>query len=94
MSLQAGKKVFETAIRPALTYGCSTWYTPAGVKGHQKGIAKKLHSIQGQFLRKIIGAYRATAIEAVEIEANVLPIDLHLNRLIANTVRRLSAAPA
>ena len=92
MSLHAGKKVFETAIRPALTYSCSTSYTLVGVKGHRKGIARKLHSIQGQFLRKIIGAYRATAIEAIEIEANVLPIDLHLDCLIAKTVRRLSTA--
>jgi len=44
-SLEAGKQVYETAVRPAITYAASVWHTPEGVKGYQKGISAKLQKI-------------------------------------------------
>ena len=41
-SLEAGKQVYETAVRPAITYAASVWHASEGVKGHRKGIRAKL----------------------------------------------------
>jgi hypothetical protein len=44
-------------------------------KGPRKGIVARLQSMQGKYLRIITGAYRATAIEALEIEIDTIPLD-------------------
>ena len=41
-SLEAGKQVYETAVRPAITNAASVWHTLEGVKGYRKGIRAKL----------------------------------------------------
>ena len=33
-SLEAGKQVYETAVRSAITYAVSVWHASEGVKGH------------------------------------------------------------
>jgi hypothetical protein len=69
-------------VRPALTFGCSAWYTPAGLHGAKKGTQKVIQAIQGKFLRLTAGAYRATSTEALEVETHTLPLDLYLEKLI------------
>jgi hypothetical protein len=81
-------------VRPAVTYGASTWYTPPGVQGARKGTAKKLQAIQGKCLRVITGAYRATATEALEIETHTIPIDILLETRVAKTMLRLRESQA
>ena len=44
-SLETSKQVYETTVRPAITYRASVWHTPEGVKGHRKGISAKLQKI-------------------------------------------------
>jgi hypothetical protein len=67
-SLETGREIYKTAVRPAITYGASVWHTPEGVQGHCKGISKKLQTIQGKCLHTIMGAYKATSTEALEVE--------------------------
>ena len=93
-SLEAGKQVYETAVRPAITYAASVWHTPEGVKGHRKGISAKLQKIQGKCLRTIAGAYKATSTEALEVETFTLPLDLHTEKLAARTVVRIRTTKA
>ena len=45
-------------------------------------MTSKIRSIQGKALRVAIGAYKATATEALEVETNTVPIDLHLDKLV------------
>ena len=40
--LETGKQVYETIVRPAITYGASVWHTLERVKGYRKGISAKL----------------------------------------------------
>jgi hypothetical protein len=91
-SLEAGCKAYCATVRPAITYGCSAWYTPAEAKGHRKGIAERLQSIQGKCLRVIAGAYKATSTEALEIETHTPPLDLFTEESVARTSIRLRTA--
>jgi len=34
--------VYETAVRPAITYAASVWHALEGVKSYRKGIRAKL----------------------------------------------------
>ena len=77
-----------------LGHGASAWYTPAAIKGHQKGVAKKLRFMQGQSLRVVAGAYRATATEALEMELHVSPIDLHMEKIVARAMTRMDSRTA
>jgi hypothetical protein len=45
--------------------------------------------MQGQCLRVITGAYKATATEALEIETHVPPLDLYAEEMVARTTARL-----
>jgi len=40
--------------------------------------------MQGKYLRIITGAYRATAIEALEIEIDTIPLDIFIEDTIAS----------
>jgi hypothetical protein len=81
-------------IDSTVTYGANAWYTPAGVQGARKGVAKRLQAIQGKCLRITTGAYRATATEALEIETHTIPIDILLETQIAKTMLRLRESQA
>jgi len=74
-----------------IAHGAATWYTPAAIKGARKGVVAKLRSIQGRALRRISGAYKATSTEALEVETNVPPIDIHLEKLVQRSVATMDA---
>jgi hypothetical protein len=94
MSVGPARQVYTAMARSAVTYGANTWYTPAGLPGARKGVAKKLQAIQGKCLRVATGAYRATSTEALEVETNVEPIDIFLETQVAKTMLRLCEKPA
>jgi hypothetical protein len=77
-SLISARKLYKGAIRPALAYGASFWCPKDFSKA--KTLAENLQSIQGRFLRAITGAYKATSIEALEIETFIEPLDLYLEK--------------
>jgi exonuclease III len=93
-SQDATLKVYKTMVRPALTYGGNTWFTPTHLKGARKGVVKRLKAIQGRFLRLATGAYRATATEALEIETFIPPLDIYLERMAAKALVRDSVSQA
>jgi exonuclease III len=82
------KRVYLTAIRPALMYGALTWYRPPEHFKGAKARATKLQAIQGQCLRRIAGAYRATATEALEAELGIVPLDLYAKSTIYKAATR------
>jgi hypothetical protein len=77
-----------------IIYGYNVWYTLERVKEHRKEMVKRLRALQGACLQRVAGAYQATSTEAVEIETNTLPINIHMEKLVANATRRLREAPA
>ena len=77
-TLEAARTLYRGAIRPVLAYGASFWCPEDLEKA--KGLSKSLQSTQGRFLRAITGAYKATSIEALEIETFIEPLDLYIEK--------------
>ena len=67
-----------------LGYGASEWHRQIS-----KNRAKALNDVQTECLRKVTGAFKATAAAVVETEAYVSPLDTWLNRRVAASEARL-----
>jgi hypothetical protein len=74
-------------IRSAVAYGAGVWHHPTTQK--VKGIARNLATIQSQCLRVVSSAYRATPVRFLEVETAMLPLDLYLNKWVADFEQRL-----
>jgi len=90
-SVAAGRQIYSAVARPLLSHGAAIWYMPQGVKGHRKGLNAKLRSVQGRALRQITGAYRATSTEALQVETNTAPIDIHLRKLVQRSITNMDS---
>ena len=88
------RQVYLQAIRPALMYGAVVWLQLDKTFSVRKGMAAKIQAIQGQCLRAVAGAYKATPTEALEAEVGVEPLDLYGSKRasIAATRHTLSEA--
>lgn len=88
------RQVYLQAIRPALAYGAVAWLQLDKAFSVRKGMAAKVQAIQGQCLRAVAGAYKATPTEALEAEVGVEPLDLYCSRKasVAATRHALSEA--
>jgi hypothetical protein len=86
-SLLRAREIYTKVIRSALSYGAGVWHYPTTQR--QKGVAKQLATNQSQCLRIVSGAYRATPVRFLEVETATPPLDLYLNRRVADFERRL-----
>ena len=94
-TLARAREVYTKVVRSAIAYGASAYHTPAGpAYGPPRGIARELLTIQSSCLRVVAGAYRATPIRSLETETWVPPLDLYLNRRVADFKERLSQTGA
>ena len=90
-TLAWAREVYTKVVRSAIAYGASAYHTPADPKRQApRGIAKPLTTIQSSCLRVIAGAYRATPIYSLETETWVPPLDLYLNKRVAEFEIRLA----
>jgi len=89
-SLARAREVYTKVIRNALAYGASAWHTPSEDK--PRGIARSLLTAQSSCLRVVAGAYRATPIRSLEVETHIPPLDIYLNRRVADFEARLEAS--
>ena len=87
-SLIKSRLIYSAVIRPTISYAAGTWYSPKGTPEHKKTVDKTLETIQNKALRTVTGAYRAVGGPVLEQEAGIPPIDLHLSKLVANSVKR------
>lgn len=72
------KMLYNTIVRPALTYGSPIWaMTGAGNKIPER-IIKPLRTIQRQCLLNITGAYKSTSTRVLEHETSILPMEIYL----------------
>ena len=63
-------------------YRAGVWHQPA--QYCPKGIAAKLAASQSSCLRAVTGAYRATLVYLLEVEAAVLLLDIYLNKRVVD----------
>ena len=86
------REVYTKCIRSAIAYGASSFHipTPALADSKPKGITAKLVKAQNRSLRIVAGAYKATPIRSLETETWVPPLDLYLNKRLADFEDRMS----
>src|SRR6266480_3911599 len=70
-----------------MVYRASAWHEPGDTK--PVGVARQLQGLQSGCLCTVTGAYKATQIRHLEIEAAVPPLDLYLNQKVADFEARL-----
>ena len=87
-SLARAREIYTKVIRSLITYGASAFHTPSK-NNKPRGIARNLASAQSRCLRVVAGAYRATPVRSLETETYVPPIDLYLNKRLADFEERL-----
>lgn len=81
--------VYNSVVRPAMSYAAGVWHTPALAGQRPKGIAAKLVTDQNRCLRAVTGAYKAVPTPDLETEAYVPPLDLFLDGRVAAYVQRI-----
>jgi hypothetical protein len=85
------REVFTKCIRSAIAFGATSYHTPTRAEDKPKGITASLYKAQNRSLRIVAGAYRAMPIRSLETETWVPPLDLYLNKRLADFEARLAA---
>ena len=85
------REVYTKCIRSAIAYGAVNYHQPTPTGGQPQGPARRLAKAQSQNLRIVAGAYKATPIRNLETETWVPPLDLYLNKRLADFEARLQA---
>jgi hypothetical protein len=90
-SLARAREVYTKCIRSAIAYGASSYHQPTapGSTYKPKGPAKALSKAQNRSLRIVVGAYKTAPTRCLETEAWVPPLDLYLNKRLADFEERL-----
>src|SRR5204862_4436544 len=84
-SMARAQEIYMKVVRSAIAYGASAYHTPADLgKKTLKGIAKGLLTAQSNCLWVVAGAYLATPVRSLEMETWVLPLDIYLNKRVAD----------
>ncbi|EDN04750.1 predicted protein [Histoplasma mississippiense (nom. inval.)] len=95
LPLRQARMVYNMVIRPALTFGAIAWHQPQGQGGTgpaKSGLALKLTTVQNSCLRIVAGAYKRTPTSTLEAETHTVPLDIHLDGLVAKAVNRMKAS--
>ena len=90
-NLARAREVYTKCIRSAIAYGASSYHQPTAPGGASKprGPAKALSKAQNRSLRIVVGAYKTAPTRCLETEAWVPPLDLYLNKRLADFEARL-----
>jgi hypothetical protein len=89
-SLSRAREVYIKCIRSAIAYGASSFHQPTNPEATgPTGPAKALSKAQNRSLRIVVGAYKTAPIRYLETEAWVPPLDLYLNKRLADFESRL-----
>jgi len=91
LGLAKAREVYSKCIRSAIAYGASSFHIPTtkGVEPATRGITRALIKAQNKSLRVVAGAFKSTPIRNLETETWVPPLDLYLNKRLADFEARL-----
>ena len=76
-----------------ITYGATIWYTPTEEKGNRKTSVMQLAQAQALGARLITGAFKATSVQALNVEAYLTPIGFELDKKVDQTAACLCSGP-
>lgn len=89
LPLIQARMVYGTVVQPAMTYRALAWHQPQGQGSPTGGPVAALAPYQNKCLQVITGAYHAAPATTLEAEAYLLPLNLHLNSLVARAAQHL-----
>lgn len=95
ITLQHSVQLYKAVLLPKLAYASTVWFRTNPEHGNKTNIAKItriLESVQKEALKWATGAWRTTALAALEIETNVMPIELYIRQRNANTLYRIKGS--
>jgi hypothetical protein len=72
-----------------LTYRCLVWFSLRDERANRNRLIYPLQTVQNKCLRTITGAYKTTNVQVLEHRARMPPMDLYLEMLATNHVRRI-----
>ncbi|GAA6043227.1 hypothetical protein NBRC10512_007452 [Rhodotorula toruloides] len=82
------RRLVEAVVLPRLTWCAAAWYKPGAT------VSKVLQQAQKAAARVVTGGYRTTSLAALEVEANLLPLDLRLTHQVFCLALRLASSPS
>src|SRR5437667_10448521 len=84
------RELYTKVVRSTIAYGASAYHQPTLVGGKPRGLAVRLEKEQNGCLQVVAGAYKATPIQNLEVETLVPPLDLYLNKRLAEFESQLA----
>jgi hypothetical protein len=93
------RQLYNTVAIPAFTYAADIWFTgihnsPTGLKRlGSVSVVKKLSSIQRRISKTITGALSTAAGDTLESHANLLPIELLMDKVLFRAASRIASLP-
>ncbi|KAF5381379.1 hypothetical protein D9615_008294 [Tricholomella constricta] len=93
------EQLFTAVAVPKFTYAADVWYTPIRRKPQNKrdsgsvGPAKQLAKIQRLALVAITGSMRSAPTDALELHANLPPVDLLMDKICHRSATRIATLP-
>ena len=80
---QRAREIYTKVIRNAMAYGAGAFHYP-----NKPRVAKALATTQNKALPKVLGAYKTTPIRHLKAKACCPPLDLYMNKRLAEFERR------
>jgi len=84
LSAKAGRQLYMACITSISDYGAEVWWK------NQKTYQDMLQGLQNASLRKILGTFRTSPGAAMELEANIPPVQVRLNQKCRNYALRVT----
>ena len=91
ISFAINKQKYIVIEKSMLTHEIVVWYTSFEVKDSRKKIIFKLKVIQERILRRLIEVYKITTTKTLKVEIYVFFINIHLKRLLQNSIVNMNA---
>ena len=90
MRLKDIRQIYQAIVIPQILYACSAWgISKSTGDGYTKELITSLNSIQAKAARTIAGAFKATSIPALNVEAHLLPMKQQLWKAKSLALARL-----
>lgn len=89
--------IYTSTVLPQFLYCASAWYQPKGGNFHgfhRKKYLTFLERLQKRAAVRITGAFRSSGAEELNVELNLLPVELQLEKTLFSKLVRLAAGPA
>src|SRR5437667_3022496 len=84
------RELYTKVVRSTIAYGASVYHQPTPIGSKPRGLAVQLEKEQNGCLQVVAGAYKATPVRNLEVETLVPPLDLYLNKRLAEFESRLA----